>query len=107
MGLTSQVTVVATLGTGTFWIAKSGGATGTLQTTGGQYIPSGFRIANVGTVAVFIQFGPAGQESTVALGTGMPLFPNTVETFCTKGQNAMAHISAGTATLYVTPGEGL
>lgn len=107
MGLTAQITVGAGLGTTTVWLEKFGGGSGTLTVTNGNYPPSGFRIACVGTVPVFINFCPSGQANTAAVGTAMPLFPNTIETFCTRGQNSIAHISAGTATLYVTPGEGL
>lgn len=107
MGLTVPITVGAGLGTTTVWLAKYGGGTGTLSVAGGNYPPSGFRFANVGTVPVWIQFGPAGQANTAAVGTAMPVMPNTVESFNTRGQNSIAHISEGTATVYVTPGEGL
>jgi hypothetical protein len=107
MGLTSPITVGATPATSTFWLVNTGGGTGTLTLVNGAYPPSGLRIANVSTVVVFLSFAPASQPNTAAIATGLPFFPNTVETFCTRGQNSLGYISAGTATLYVTPGEGL
>lgn len=107
MGLTAPITVGASLSTATVWISKYGGATGTVTVAAGNYAPAGFRVANVGTVPAWITFSTPGQPNTAAVGTSMPVFPNTVETFCIRGQNSVAHISEGTVTLFITPGEGL
>ena len=97
-GVTSNVTATTALATVT--VTGSGPSL-----TAGKFLPDGMRLANLGTVAVFIQLGVTAP--TVALTTGIPVFGNTVETFQFKGQNAIAFTSAGTTTLYITPGEGL
>ena len=52
----------------------------------------------------FVAFGDSTITSTTAR---MPILPGTVETFYTGTMTHVAHITAsGTATLYVTPGEG-
>ena len=99
MGLTSNVT--ATAGTSTVTLSMNP----SISTSSSKYYPDGVRLANPGTVAVFVQFAPA--TATVGLSTGMPLFGNTVETFQLKGQLSMAFTSVGTATVYITLGEGL
>lgn len=98
MGQCYTVVVGATSATATITLA------GPAITTG-NYLPGGVRIANLGTVAAFVQFG-AGTP-TVAVTTGMPIFANTIETFQLKGQNKLVHTSVGTCTLYIQPGEGL
>jgi hypothetical protein len=100
MSQTSVFTVTPTPITATFWLAG-------ITLTSGNMAPSGIRIGNVGTVVAFIQFGVPNQAITVSVGISMPSFPNTVETFATKGQNAIGMVSSGTATVYITPGEGL
>lgn len=99
----ATTTITATAGTATVTISGGPGI------TTGTYPPNGARIACIGTVAVFVQFGVGTATSgpTVALATGMPILANTIETFQFKGQNAMAFTSVGTATMYITPGEGL
>lgn len=57
-----------------------------LARTGGKVV----RLANVGSVAVFIAFGDNTVTATVA--NGMPILPGTVELF------AMAQIRAGSST---------
>ena len=99
VGITTNIT--ATTGTSTVTVT----ANPSPSITTGNYQPNGMRLANLGTVAVFVQFGVTAP--TVAVGTGMPIFGNTVETFQFRGQNAFAFTSAGTTTLYITPGEGL
>lgn len=103
-GLSQQVTVIATAGTVNLNVVQIGGTT--LAVSAGNYNPSQVRIANKGTVSVFVQFG-AGSTVTVAAASGLELLANTVEVFSVKGQPVMAHISAGTATLCLTPGEGM
>ena len=97
-GVTTNVTAVVATNT----ITLTG--TGPSITTG-TFLPDGVRLANPGTAVAFVQFGVTAP--TVAVGTGMPIFGNTVETFQLKGQKAMAFISVGTVTLYLTQGEGL
>lgn len=102
-GLSQRVTVIATAGTVSMTVAKVGG--GTVSLTAGNYAPSGVRIANPSPISVFIQFG----DSTVTVGvnTGMEILPNSVETFKVIGMPFMAHISGATATIGLSPGEGL
>lgn len=102
-GLSQRVTIVASAGTVSLTIIRSGGQT--LALSAGNYNPSGVRIANNSPIPVFIQFG----DSTVTVGvnTGMELLPNSVETFKVVGMPFMAHISGGTATIGLTPGEGV
>ncbi len=97
-GLTFPATVTA--GTATLTLTSGGPSL-----TTGQFIPDGMRIANIGTAGAFIQLGVTAP--TVALATGMPILPNTVEVFQLKGQVAMAFTSAGTTTLFITRGEGV
>lgn len=109
MGLSQQVTVVATAGTVTFSIVQLGGATATLSSTGTPFRPKAVRVINLGTVPAFIQFGVTAP--TVSLATGMAVTAAAnyygEDIFVLNGAAAMAHISAGTTTLNITPGEGL
>lgn len=102
-GLSSRITVGAAAGTVSLVIIRSGGQT--LALSAGNYTPSGVRIANNSPVSVFLQFG----DSTVTVGvnTGVEILPNSVETFKVVGMPFIAHISAGTATIGLTPGEGV
>lgn len=102
-GLSQRVTVIASAGTISMSVVRSGGTT--LAVKAGNYPPSVVRVANNNGVSVFLQFG----DSTVTVGvnTGIEILPFTVETFKVVGSPFMAHISAGTATIGLTPGEGL
>lgn len=102
-GLSQRVTIIATAGTISMSVIRSGG--NTLAVSAGNYPPSVVRISNNSPVSAFIQFG----DSTVTVGvnTGMEILPNTIETFKVVGTPFMAHISAGTLTIGLTPGEGL
>lgn len=64
------------------------------------------RIVNSGTIIVFVEFG----DSTVAATTttGMPILPNTVESFMLNAsQTHIAAITAAsTAVIYFTTGLG-
>lgn len=102
-GLSSRVTVVASAGTVSFTVIRSGGTT--LAVSTGTYPPSTVRVANNNPISVFVQFGDS--TVTVGLATGLELLPFTVETFKVVGMPFMAHISGGTATLGITPGEGV
>ena len=107
MGVTSLITVSVTAATATFWLVGGPGGTRTLALASGSYAPTGFRIANVGTVACFIQFGAPNDTISIALTNAIPVFQNTVESFAVKGHNCIAYMSSGTCTLYITPGEGI
>ena len=62
------------------------------------------RLYNSGAVAVFITCGDSSVVATTA--AGVPVAPGTVEVIgCT--QPYVAAITTTTATLYVTPGNGL
>ena len=65
------------------------------------------RIVNTGTVVVFVAFGDGTVTADAA--TGMPILPNTVESFqLSASQTHIAGICAsGTATLYATTGLGV
>lgn len=102
-GLSQRVTVVATAGTISMSVVRSGGTT--LAVSAGNYAPSVVRIANNNPVSVFLQFGDS--TVTVGLASGMEILPNCVETFKVVGQPFLAFISGGTATIGLTPGEGL
>ena len=102
-GLSQRVTVIASAGTISMAVIRSGGQT--LAVSAGNYAPSVVRVANNNPVSVFLQFGDS--TVTVGLNTGMEILPNSVETFKVVGQPFMAHISGGTATIGLTPGEGL
>jgi hypothetical protein len=64
------------------------------------------RLVNSGTQVIFLKFGVAATEATVA--TGFPMLANTVETFLLRPDiTHVAAIAAATgSTLYVTVGEG-
>lgn len=66
---------------------------------------SSVRIHNAGTALAFIRFGTG---TTTALTSDMPLASGATETFTKGSADKIAAIAAsGTATLYVTNGEGL
>jgi hypothetical protein len=68
-----------------------------------------FRIANVGTQTVFFLAAGQGQAAPVATAAnGIPLLPNTAETFTLPPNPQISAIAASTgSTLYVTSGEGV
>lgn len=102
-GLSERVTVVASAGTVSMTVRKVGG--GTVAVTNGNYPPSGVRIANPSPISVFLQFGDS--TATVGLNTGMEILPNSVETFKCVGTPFLVHICGATATIGISPGEGL
>src|SRR5512146_136949 len=104
-GLSQMVTVIATAGTVSLNLVKFGGVTQSV--TAGNYPPATIRVANLGTVAAFIQLGASADTVTVSTSSGMPVLAQTVETFRLAGQTTLAHISTGTSTLAITTGEGL
>lgn len=68
-----------------------------------------FRLANVGTQTVFFLAAAVGQPApTATVANGVPLLPNTVETFTLPPNAQIAAIAAaGGSVLYVTAGEGM
>ena len=64
------------------------------------------RIWNSGTVAVFVEFGA---DNTVAATTAasMPIAPGNTEVLSCAYEYVAAITGSGTATIYITPGEGI
>lgn len=63
------------------------------------------RVTNTGTVTVFVEFGQSGV--TASTSTSMPVLANEVEIFSVGNAQYVAAISASSATVYFTPGEGM
>ena len=109
-GLSQHITVGgANPATVSFAVVGLGGVTASVAGAN-RYQASGVRIANIGTAAVFLQFGPPPAATvTVGTNTGMEMFANSVETFSIRGLPIMAATcaSTGTVTLCATLGEGL
>lgn len=106
MGLSQMITVTAAATTFSFSVVQIGGTTLTVgSTAGATYVPGNARIANVGTIPVFISFGP--NTVTTGLASGILMLANTVEVFTIRGNRFMATISGGTSTLNLTLGEGV
>ena len=92
---------------------SAGGPTVSLAVTGTtarvqvQTSPPGsqhMRVYNSGTAAVFLACGDSAVVATLA--ASMPVAPGTVEIIgC--AQTWVAGISGGTATVYITPGNGI
>lgn len=97
---------VATL-TFTLTLPMSGG-TSTLSVAAGLYPVQGMRVANLGTVNVWMLTGPADTTAPVLTSAnGFPVLANTVETFRTQYMPRVQMLSTGTSTIVITPGEGL
>jgi hypothetical protein len=73
-----------------------------------------YRVINTGTITVFLGYGSTSAEATnnavvvTSSQTAFPLLPSTDE-ILTFVPNAYftAISSSGTATIYITPGDGL
>lgn len=64
------------------------------------------RIINSGTAIIFLNFGSSAATATAA--AGMPMLPNTIETFAKGDVTHVAVIGAATgSTVYITAGAGL
>ena len=105
MGLSTAVTVTASLQTYSFSIVRSGGQTLTVGASGGNLMPQSVRIANLGSVAVFIGFGDS--TVTTGLSSGIAMLAPSVEVFGVNGSPFMAIICGSTSTINITPGEGM
>lgn len=70
----------------------------------GQFITA--RLYNAGPDTVFVEFG--GSAVVAAVASGMPIPPGQTEVFAIHPIQYIATICpTSTATLYVTPGEGV
>lgn len=68
------------------------------------------RIYNAGTSDVAVEFGDATVVAvfpTNSTGAGMVIPAGAVEVLSSSTSNLAAITSSGTATLYITPGEGI
>lgn len=63
------------------------------------------RVVNAGTAAAFIRWGTGAQTAVI---TDLPILPSSMEIFCIppSATNVGVITGTGTATVYVTPGEG-
>lgn len=91
-------------------IAATTAASVGIQPSTGSII--GMRLAVVGSVPVFVAFGSSGVvaalPTTAVPGTGIPMQPNSVETFNFAPNTWLSAITtSGTAQLYATPGFGV
>lgn len=66
--------------------------------------PCRIRVANVGSVVAFVEFGGNAVAATVA--ASIPILPNTVEIFEIRGDetHVAAITASSTATVYLTTG---
>jgi len=103
-GLSKLVTVVASAGTVALDVLANDGTTTTISGTN-LYRASSWRIANLGAANIFVSLGDTTE--TVALTTGMCVRGNTDIVIGTRGAKKLVHISAGTSTINITPGEGI
>jgi hypothetical protein len=70
-------------------------------------ISAQYRMYNAGAVPVFFNFGESG--STASVATATPIAPGAVEVFSppSGSTHVAAIVASGSATLYVTAGEGV
>lgn len=73
-----------------------------------------YRVINTGTVTVFMGYGMSASEATnnavvvTSSQTAFPILPNTDEILTFVPNAYFTGItSSGTATIYITPGDGL
>ena len=81
-----------------------------IQPTDGNV--GGCRLVNIGSVVAYVAFGGSDIVSvaptTTTAANGIPLLPNSGETFSVKPDFYLSAITtSGTALIYVTPGMGL
>lgn len=83
-----------------------GTSTGSVAVPGSGVGNGTVRLTNSGTNIIFVEFGAATVTATTT--TGIPLLPNSVETFVFRNENTHVAAIAGTAgnTLYITYGVG-
>ena len=102
-GTTKTLSATGTSGNVTFDAKDVSASTANAGTIGGHSV---IRAYNAGTAIVFVRWGVGAQTATTA---DMPLIPGVVEVFSKAWQDdTFAGITgSGTATVYVTPGEGV
>lgn len=96
-GNTSLVAVTTTASTG-------------YQPTSGNI--QGARIANIGSVPVYVAFSnvatiTAAIPTTATPGNGIPILPNSAETMALWPNFYLSAISTGASQLFISPGIGL
>lgn len=67
------------------------------------------RIVNTGTTPAFVEFGESSITATIPSGTAtgsMPILGGSQVILRARNNFVAAIVSAGTATLYITPGDG-
>lgn len=64
----------------------------------------GCRITNFGTVAAFVQFVQAGATTTVGVTNAQPILATSCVVLNPGNNPAIAYVSAGTTTIYITAG---
>ena len=84
------------------------GQTGTVGITTGGYTPSGIRLVNNGTQALFVLFAPSAATATNAVALGMQMLATSVESFSFTGPFlSLACARTFTVTVAATLGEGV
>jgi hypothetical protein len=85
-----------------------------VQAVGSTMGPNQYRIINTGTVVVFLGFGTSAAEATAMAVTPtgatktIPLLPSTDEILTFQPNAYFTGIAAaGSAVVYITPGDGL
>lgn len=69
-----------------------------------------YRVINAGTSIVFLGFGTTASEATASAGdvaASFPLLPSTDEILTFQPNAYFTGNCASTATVYITPGDGL
>lgn len=72
--------------------------------TGGDIQSSQIRIANAGSVVMFVRWGVGAQT---AVATDTPILAGTVEIFNKGNSDTVAAIGSTSGSMYVTAGEGM
>lgn len=62
------------------------------------------RLTNFGTVAAFVQFIASGNTVTTGVTNAQPVLATSCVVLNPGNNPAVAYVSAGTTTLYITPG---
>lgn len=62
------------------------------------------RISNLGTAVAFVQFVAAGSTTTVGVTNAQPVLATASVILNSGGNPAIAYVSPGTTTIFITPG---
>ena len=106
-GISTQIVVGSTPVTTSISIING---TVTAAVASGNYQPSGLRIVNDGTAAVYLAMhATTGATASVSTTIGMKMLSASVETFNVRGTPVLVAVCASTftVTLTATPGEGI